>query len=98
MLSVFVPLAALCVRFVFGWKRMRKGQSQAWQMMVFIVGISALFLFEAFLLNDLGPGPKIADPTTLLIMFGVYLAMMALALFPFRREGMSASIGDASEL
>ena len=65
---------------------MRSGRAYAWQLMVFTIGISALFLFEEFILNDqIGQGPKIADPPTLLVMFGVYLTMMAVALFPFRR-------------
>jgi hypothetical protein len=91
MLGVFGPVIALCVRFVVGWKRMRSGQSYVWQLVVFTLAISALFLFEAFLLNDqIGGGPKIADPTVLLVMFLSYLTMMALALFPFRRgEGMA---------
>lgn len=86
MLAVFGPVAALCVRFVFGWTRMKSGQAYVWQMIVFTIGISALFLFEAFVLNDqVAPGPKIAYPSTLLVMFLVYMGMMALALFPFRR-------------
>jgi hypothetical protein len=95
--GLFLPVVALCVRFVFGWKRMRGGQAYGWQMIVFTVAISALFLFEAFLLNDqVGPGPKIADPTTLVVMYCVYLAMMVLALFPFRYDEKRAESGKAS--
>jgi hypothetical protein len=97
--AVFTPVIALSVRFVVGWKRMRSGKSYVWQTIVFTIGISALFLFEAFVLNDqLGGGPKIADPTVLLVMFLSYLAMMALALFPFRRGEKRAEIGGTAGL
>jgi hypothetical protein len=85
IVAVFGPVLALSIRFVFGWQRMRRGQAYIWQLIVFTVAISALFLFEAFILNDeLGGGPKIADPTVVSVMFLVYLAMMAIALFPAR--------------
>jgi hypothetical protein len=93
MLGV-TPVVALSVRFVIGWKRMKNGKSYGWQTIVFTFAISALFLFEAFLLNDqIGGGPKIADPTGLLVMFLSYLVTMAVALFPFRRAERSADIG-----
>ena len=84
VLAVFGPVIALSIRFVFGCKRMQRGQAYVWQTIVFTFAISALFLFEAFILNDqIGGGPKIADPTVLVVMFFLYLAMMAIALFPF---------------
>ena len=95
--AVFVPVVALSVRFVVGFNRMRSGKSYVWQTVVFTLAISALFLFEAFILNDqIGGGPKIADPTVLLVMFLSYLTMMAIALFPFRRREKSAEITGAS--
>jgi hypothetical protein len=85
LFGVFTPVVALTVRFVIGWNRMRRGQAYVWQLIVFTAAISALFLFEAFILNDqVGGGPKIAEPTLLLNMFLFYLTMMAIALFPFR--------------
>lgn len=89
MLAVFGPVIALSIRFVFGWKRMRRGQAYVWQTIVFTFAISALFLFEAFILNDqIGGGPKIADPPVLVVMFFLYLAMMAIALFPFHTSDL----------
>jgi uncharacterized membrane protein len=97
--AVFTPVIALSVRFVVGWKRMRSGKSYVWQTIVFTIAISALFLFEAFVLNDqLGGGPKIADPTVLLVMFLSYLSIMAIALFPFRHGKGSADVGETSGL
>ncbi|MFO0788757.1 MAG: hypothetical protein U0805_04815 [Pirellulales bacterium] len=84
-----LPVVALCVRFVFGWNRMRRGEAYVWQMVFFTVAISALFLFEMFILNDqIAKGPKIADPQVLATMFAVYLSMMAIALFPLRKLPM----------
>jgi hypothetical protein len=83
-MAVFGPVIALSIRFVIGWGRMRSGRAYVWQLIVFTVAISSLFLCEAFILNDqFGGGPKIADPPALLVMFLVYLIMMAIALFPF---------------
>ena len=90
ILGVFVPVAALTIRFVIGWQRMRIGKAYGWQMVLFTIAISALFLFEAFILNDeIGKGPKIADPQVLITMFAIYVAMMAIAMFPFRRTAGS---------
>jgi hypothetical protein len=95
MLAVFGPVIALSIRFVIGWGRMRSGQVYVWQMVVFTAAISALFLFEAFLLNDqVGGGPKIADPTVILTMFLLYMALMAIALFPFRTLNMDNELAD----
>ena len=94
ILFVFVPVAALSIRFVIGWQRMQVGKAYGWQMVIFTVAISALFLFEAFILNDeIGNGPKIADPQTLITMFAIYVTMMAIAMFPFRRS--AGSMGGA---
>lgn len=85
ILFLICPVTALSIRFVIGWQRMRSGRSYYWQMLLFTIAVSALFLFEAFILNDqMVQGPKIADPQVLLTMFAVYLSMMAIALFPFR--------------
>jgi len=85
LLFVICPVTAMSIRFVIGWQRMRRGQSYIWQMVLFIVGISSLFLFEMFILNDqIANWPKIADPQVLLMMFAVYLSMMAIALLPVR--------------
>jgi hypothetical protein len=87
--GIGLPVIALSIRFVMGWVRLRGNQSYVWQTVIFTIGISALFLFEAFLLNDqIAKGPKIAHPTTLITMFLVYFAAMSIALFPLRNPGM----------
>ncbi len=84
-IAVFVPVSALSIRFTIGWQMMRRSQSYIWQTVLFTVSISALFLFEAFVLNDqIGNGPKIADPIVLLVMLLTYFALMSIALFPLR--------------
>jgi hypothetical protein len=93
--AVFCPVIALGFRFVVGYIRMRDGQSYFWQMIVFIVAISTLFLAEEFILSDqIGRGPKIADPFTLLEMFSLYLLTMAIALFPFRSVSFTSTYGN----
>jgi hypothetical protein len=85
MVAIFSPVVAFSVRFAYGWARMRRGQAYIWQTIIFTVAISALFLCEAFILNDqFGGGPKIAEPTVLLVMFALYFTTVAIALFPFR--------------
>jgi hypothetical protein len=80
--GILVPLTALSIRVVVGFKRLLRGQSYLWQLIVFLVGISILFLVEAFWLNDLVmPGPKISQPTLLSQMFLFYLLMMTISLF-----------------
>lgn len=86
LVCVFLPVVALSYRFVIGWARMRAGKSYAWQLIVFTLAISALFLFEAFILNDeIGGGPKIANLRALFVMFAMYVSMMSIALYPFQR-------------
>jgi hypothetical protein len=83
--GLLLPVTALSVRVVVGFIRLRSGHSFLWQLIVFLVGISTLFLVEAFWLNDLTmPGPKINQPTLLLQMFLFYLLMMTFSLFPAR--------------
>lgn len=83
--AVFVPTLALGIRFVFGWLKLRRNGSYIWQIVLFTVAISALFLTEAFLLNDqLGNGPKIADPAIMLTLLAVYFTAMLIAFLPLR--------------
>jgi hypothetical protein len=85
--SIFCTLIAYTIRFLIGWIKMRTGQLYIWQGIIFIVAVSLLFVLETIILTDqFRRGPRAAGPIALLKMFLIYLALMGIAMFPFRKR------------
>jgi hypothetical protein len=83
--GIFGAIGAFSVRFVAGYVRMHSRPSYLLQNLAFVVAICVLFVCETiWAVDHAGKGPKIATWTSLLYMYGCYLGLMALALFPFK--------------
>ena len=89
--AVVVPIVAICIRFKIGKRHIDSHDlgEVVWhlQFCVFIVGIFLLMLLESLLivvpLTDLFVREKV-DMYSILLLFAIYLAAMAVAMFPGR--------------
>jgi hypothetical protein len=78
-------IGAFSFRFVVGYLRMHSRPTYLFQNLAFVVAICVLFLFETiWAVDNFGKGPRITTWAGLLYMYGCYLVLMAIALFPTR--------------
>ena len=81
---VIVPIVAFLVRYMIGMRRFRSCRTYWWQFVLFFVAILMLFMLEAFLvlMSLVQNGPPDGFWLFWFSLYGVYLLIMAVALFP----------------
>lgn len=86
MTFVVVPIVAFLIRASHGAKLLRGGNMHVWQIVVFGLAIFLLFVLDAMfiMIYMVKNGVPIAAWYTLAVLYLIYLAMMATALFPVR--------------
>lgn len=83
---VVVPTVAFVLRYVHGRNRFQSRLMHWWQLGLFFVAIFVLFAFDALVvLSAIVQGPVPGGFLTVcVIIYVVYLSIVAVALFPFR--------------
>jgi hypothetical protein len=83
---VIVPVTAFIVRYMIGRKRFQNGEMYAWQLAVFFLAILLLVVFDAMLImfTLVKNGVPIEAWLTWLVIYLLYLTLMAVAQFPAR--------------
>jgi hypothetical protein len=92
--NVFIPIAAFFIRAAMADRQFKHGRQYSWQVLLFFGAIFYLVLLDAlFIIFCALPKQRALrnqqvgrdDWYNLGIMYLVYLAIIAIALFPFRR-------------
>ncbi len=83
---IYVPIVAFVIRYLNGISRYRNRQMYIWQLLLFFIAILLLFALDALLVLSIMVQNGMPDNfwAILLTMFGVYVAIMAIAMFPAR--------------
>jgi hypothetical protein len=90
---VVIPVVAFLIRMASGMSRFRSQQMYWWQLTFFFVAIFLLCVLDALLvLHALIQGPPPAGFWLVcLTIYAIYLAIIAIAMYPLRIESSSDS-------
>jgi hypothetical protein len=85
---IIVPVTAFVIRYVNGRMRFRSGELYIWQLVVFFMALCVLFVFDAILtmMQLVQKGVPREAYLTAGVIYLIYLSLMAIALFPARKE------------
>ena len=83
---IVIPVMAFMIRYVHGRKYRRPGEFLIWQTVLFFVAIFLLFVLDAALamMHLVQNGAPLDAWATWGALYGVYLLIMAVAIYPTR--------------
>jgi hypothetical protein len=92
--NIAIPIVAFFVRCVMAHRHFQGEEHYGWQGVIFVLAIFYLIFVETLLIlfGDLRNGVRADDWYVLGLMYLVYLAMVGLSLFPFRRAEKPAEV------
>jgi len=85
LFAVFAPICAFFIRLRIGSRHFETHAHYGWQGVVFLLAILVLILLDCTLIlfRQLGEASSLHDWLVWMLLYLIYLSMMALALFPF---------------
>jgi hypothetical protein len=97
---VIVPVVAFVIRYLNGISRYRNHQLYVWQLVVFFAAILLLFALDALLILALivQNGPPESFWAVWFTLYGIYFAVMAIAMFPGRALAESQTVNAGPQL